>query len=159
MYHIERIITELNRPFADAAHTIYVNGFYRSKDALGLLMHDFFCPAPSKMHYPVLAERGDVFKHETKEVKANVVKLRTPLYVIKQGITKKASRHSPTVIGQPFRRYAIPRQQRLCIALFASLPTFCRKIQHHANHFISKENYCKPSFKNLIIVMPWRPML
>ena len=70
MYHIERIITELNRPFADAAHTIYVNGSYRGEDALGLLMHDFFCPDPSRMHYPVLAKRADFFKHETKGVKA-----------------------------------------------------------------------------------------
>ena len=70
MYHIERIITELNRPFADAAHTIYVNGSYRGEDALGLLMHDFFCPDPSRMHYPILARRADFFKHENKGVKA-----------------------------------------------------------------------------------------
>ena len=28
MYHIEHIVTELNRPFGDAAHIIYVNGEY-----------------------------------------------------------------------------------------------------------------------------------
>ena len=70
MYHIERMITELQRPFGDAAHIIYVNGEYKGTDALGLLMHDFFCPDPDKMHYPELANRVDFFKHETKGVNA-----------------------------------------------------------------------------------------
>ena len=51
MYHIERTITELNQLFDDAEHTIYVNGEYQGSDALGLLMQDFFCPDPDKMHY------------------------------------------------------------------------------------------------------------
>ena len=70
MYHIERTITELNLPFNDAEHTIYVNGEYKSSDALGLLMQDFFCIEPDKMHYPQLAKRADFFKHEPKGMKA-----------------------------------------------------------------------------------------
>lgn len=37
-------------------------------DALRLLMQDFFCSDPSKMHYPELAKRVDFFKHENKGV-------------------------------------------------------------------------------------------
>ena len=70
MYHIERTITELNKPFDDAAHIIYVNGEYQESDALGLLMQDFFCSDPAKMHYPELAKRADFFKHENKGVRA-----------------------------------------------------------------------------------------
>ena len=69
MYHIERTITELNQPFDDAEHTIYVNGEYKGSDALGLLMHDFFCTDPAKMHYPQLAKRADFFKHKPKGMK------------------------------------------------------------------------------------------
>ena len=70
MYHIDPIIKELNQPFEDAAHTVYVNGSYRGADALGLLMQDFFCTDPEQMHYPELAQRADFFKHENKGVKA-----------------------------------------------------------------------------------------
>ena len=68
MYHIERVITELNQPFNDAAHIIYVNGEYREDNALGLLMQDFFYSDPAKMHYPELAKRVDFFKHDQKGV-------------------------------------------------------------------------------------------
>ena len=70
MYHVERVVTELNQPFEDAAHIAYVNGEYRAKDAIGMLMHDFFCEDPAQMHYKVLAKRADFFKHETKGVNA-----------------------------------------------------------------------------------------
>ena len=71
MYHVERTITELNhKKFDDATHIAYVNGSYRGSDALGLLMQDFFCSDPTKMHYPELARRTDYFKHESKGVKA-----------------------------------------------------------------------------------------
>ena len=68
MYHIDHIIREVNQPFDDAAHTAYVNGAYRGADALGLLMQDFFCHDPAKMHYPELAERADFFKHKKEGV-------------------------------------------------------------------------------------------
>jgi len=70
MYHIERSIIELNKPFDDAAHIIYVNGEYRGDDDMGLLMHDFFCADPAKMHFPELAKRADFLKHNNKGVKA-----------------------------------------------------------------------------------------
>ena len=70
MYHVERVITELGRPFEDATHIAYVNGAYRAEDPIGLLMHDFFCEDPTQMHYKVLAKRADFFKHETRGVNA-----------------------------------------------------------------------------------------
>lgn len=70
MYHVERSIVELNKPFNDAAHIIYVNGEYRGDDDMGLLMQDFFCPDPAKMHFPELAKRADFLKHNNKGVKA-----------------------------------------------------------------------------------------
>ncbi|WP_085023782.1 PD-(D/E)XK nuclease family transposase [Anaerovibrio sp. JC8] len=70
MYHIERVITELNQPFLDAAHIIYVNGEHKGNDALGFLMQDFFCADPAKMHYPELAKRANFFKYDEKGVKA-----------------------------------------------------------------------------------------
>ena len=70
MYHVERNVIELNKPFDDAAHIIYVNGEYRGDDDMGLLMHDFFCTDPSKMHFPELAKRADFLKHNNKGVKA-----------------------------------------------------------------------------------------
>ena len=68
LYHVERIITELNKAFDDAAHILYVNSTYQDNSALGLLMHDFFCTDPAKMHYKELAKRADYFKAETKGV-------------------------------------------------------------------------------------------
>ena len=70
MYHVERSVIELNKPFEDAAHIIYVNGEYRGDDDMGLLMHDFFCADPAKMHFPELAKRADFLKHNNKGVKA-----------------------------------------------------------------------------------------
>lgn len=70
IYHVERTVTELNKPFANDAHILYVNGAYRCNDPIGLLMQDFFCTEPSKMHYPELARRADYFKHESKGVTA-----------------------------------------------------------------------------------------
>ena len=68
--HVERVITELDQPFEDAAHIMYVNGDYRAEDTVGMLMHDFFCDEPAQMHYKELARRADFFKHETKGVNA-----------------------------------------------------------------------------------------
>ena len=70
MYHVERSVIELNKPFEDAAHIIYVNGEYRGDDDMGLLMHDFFCDKTAKMHFPELAKRADFLKHNNKGVKA-----------------------------------------------------------------------------------------
>ena len=41
LYHVERMVRELDRPFGDRAHILYVNGTYRGRDKIGDLMHDF----------------------------------------------------------------------------------------------------------------------
>ena len=41
VYHIERTITDIARPFGDGNHIIYVNGAYRGDDALGRMLEDF----------------------------------------------------------------------------------------------------------------------
>ena len=65
LYHVERRIEELQRPFDDGAHILYVNGANRDDTPLGKLMQDFFCENPKQMNYKELAERADYFKAET----------------------------------------------------------------------------------------------
>lgn len=55
IYHVDRYINELQKPFADGSHIIYVNGNYKGDDEIGRLMKDFHQADPSKMHYPELA--------------------------------------------------------------------------------------------------------
>ena len=62
LYHVERIVQELQRPFDDRAHILYVNGANRDETPLGRLMQDFFCENPEQMNYKELAERADYFK-------------------------------------------------------------------------------------------------
>ena len=62
LYHVERIVQELQRPFDDGAHILYVNGANRDDTPLGRLMQDFFCENPKQMNYKELAERADYFK-------------------------------------------------------------------------------------------------
>lgn len=66
LYHIERIIKETGEEFGDEEHIIYVNGAYQGDDQIGYLMNDFRESDPSRMHYPLLAERTRYFK-ETEE--------------------------------------------------------------------------------------------
>jgi len=70
LYHVERIIEELQRPFNDGAHILYVNGANRDDTPLGRLMQDFFCENPKQMNYKELAERADYFKAEAEGVNA-----------------------------------------------------------------------------------------
>ena len=70
LYHVERIIEELQRPFDDGAHILYVNGANRDDTPLGRLMQDFFCERPEQMNYKELAQRVDYFKAETEGVNA-----------------------------------------------------------------------------------------
>ena len=70
LYHVERIVQELQRPFDDGAHILYVNGSNREDTQLGRLMQDFFCERPEQMNYKVLAQRVDYFKAETEGVNA-----------------------------------------------------------------------------------------
>ena len=62
LYHVERIIQELRRPFDDGAHILYVNGENRADTPLGHLMQDFFCERSDQMNYKELAQRADYFK-------------------------------------------------------------------------------------------------
>ena len=62
LYRVERIVQELQRPFDDGAHILYVNGANRDDTPLGRLMQDFFCENPEQMNYKELAERADYFK-------------------------------------------------------------------------------------------------
>lgn len=62
LYTVNRNIEELNTPFDDKAHIIYVNGDYNDDSPLGKLMYDFKCSQPSEMYYPNLAERAHFLK-------------------------------------------------------------------------------------------------
>ena len=70
LYHVERIVQELQRPFEDGAHILYVNGANREDTPLGRLMQDFFCERPEQMNYKELAQRADYFKAEAEGVNA-----------------------------------------------------------------------------------------
>ena len=70
LYHVERIIEELQRSFDDGAHILYVNGSNREDTPLGRLMQDFFCERPEQMNYKELAQRVDYFKAEAEGVNA-----------------------------------------------------------------------------------------
>ena len=50
------------------AQIICVNGEYRGNDAVGRLMHDFFCTRDADMNYSVLADRVSDFKESDKGV-------------------------------------------------------------------------------------------
>ena len=67
IYHVERVITELNVLFNDGEHILYVNGQNNNLETeLGKLLHDFRQSDPGKMFYPLLAQKARFFK-ETEE--------------------------------------------------------------------------------------------
>ena len=68
--HVERIVQELQRPFDDGTHILYVNGANREDTTLGRLMQDFFCERPEQITYKELAKRADYFKAEAEGVNA-----------------------------------------------------------------------------------------
>ena len=70
LYHVERVIQELQCSFDDGAHILYVNGANRDDTSLGRLMQDFFCERPEQMNYKELAQRVDYFKAEAEGVNA-----------------------------------------------------------------------------------------
>ena len=71
IYTIERMITNINEPFNDGEHIIYVNGEDKnSATELGKLMHDFFCTNPDEMHYKHLADKVRYYKENEKGVAA-----------------------------------------------------------------------------------------
>ena len=79
----ERCILKSGRRFGDGSHIVYVNGAFRDSSPIGLLMQDFSCPVPGKMHYNVLADRARFFK-ESKEGVAIMCKAMEDLW--KQGV-------------------------------------------------------------------------
>ena len=69
LYTIERRITNIDEPFNDGEHILYVNGENKnSTTELGRLMHDFFCTDPDDMHYQELAEKVRFFKEDEEGV-------------------------------------------------------------------------------------------
>ena len=49
-------------------HIVYVNGAYRGADAIGDLMHDFFCRKSGEMKAEVLSSRAKYLKGNEQEV-------------------------------------------------------------------------------------------
>jgi len=70
IYHVQRNIIETDELFEDGSHILYVNGDWKDNSPLGLLMQDFACKNPEKMHYKILAKRVKYFKEDEKGVKA-----------------------------------------------------------------------------------------
>lgn len=68
LYHIERMIQETGELFNDDEHILYVNGQYRGDDAIGRLMHDFFCKEAKDIHNAILAQNVRHYKTEKEGV-------------------------------------------------------------------------------------------
>lgn len=69
IYIVERRIVNINEPFDDGEHIIYVNGSDKNAStALGKLMHDFFCTNADDMNYSELAEKVRYFKEDEKGI-------------------------------------------------------------------------------------------
>ncbi len=68
LYHIERIVEELQQPFHDGEHIIYVNGAYTGNDEIGKLMHDFRSRDYHDMHFEPLRETVRRYKENPEEV-------------------------------------------------------------------------------------------
>ncbi len=69
LYHIDRTIRELNSPFDDKSHIIYVNGEYRGDNPIGNLLHDFSCRNADDMKSAVLANKTRLLKENEQGVK------------------------------------------------------------------------------------------
>ena len=66
---IKRVIAQNGQDFNDGSHIIYVNGEKRyDKNALSMLMHDFFCKDAKDIKNAVLADRVRHFKEEESGV-------------------------------------------------------------------------------------------
>ena len=68
IYHIKRIIDEVNADFKDEAYIIYVNSSIQDDTELGRLMHDFHCKDAKDVKSRILAERV----YELKEMQGGV---------------------------------------------------------------------------------------
>ncbi len=69
MYTVERRIVNIDEPFEDGEHIIYVNGTNEdSSTELGKLMHDFRCTDPDDMYFEPLAKKARYFKENERGV-------------------------------------------------------------------------------------------
>ena len=64
IYTVNRYFEEIDAPFDDGSHIVYVNGSYKGQDAIGKLIHDFSCKESKDMYYPELAKGIRHFKEE-----------------------------------------------------------------------------------------------
>ena len=91
IYTIERYIKELNQPFNDGSHILYVNGAYKADNDIGNLMNDFRAENSSEIKSTLLAERVRYFK-ETQGGNDSMCKIWEDVRNegIEQGIEKGA---------------------------------------------------------------------
>ena len=67
VYHIDRIICEINEEFKDREHIIYINASYKDESTeLGKLLHDFMCSDPKDMIIPEISECVNEWKNTRK---------------------------------------------------------------------------------------------
>ncbi len=64
IYTVNRYFEEIDIPFNDGSHIVYVNGSYKGEDAIGKLMHDFRCKDSRDMYYSELVKGMKNFKEE-----------------------------------------------------------------------------------------------
>ena len=69
IYHIDRMVREINEEFKDGEHIIYINASYKDDTTiLGNLLHDFMCSKPEDMIVPEIAECANEWKNTKKGV-------------------------------------------------------------------------------------------
>lgn len=56
IYHIDKVVREIDEEYADGSNVIFVNGTYKGDDEIGKLVHDFSCKDSSDMYYQPLAD-------------------------------------------------------------------------------------------------------
>lgn len=68
IYHVERVILEVDGFFGDGTHIIYVNSKIQEDTELGRLMHEFHCKKAEDMYSRILADRVYELKETQKGV-------------------------------------------------------------------------------------------
>ena len=71
LYRIDRMNRDMDTPFSDGEHIIYVNvAYYRAGDTsdIAKLMHDFRCSDYNDMNFELMAQSVRYYKEETKGV-------------------------------------------------------------------------------------------
>lgn len=79
IYHIQRMIKELQTNFNDESYIIYVNSKKQDDTELGKLMHDFYCKNAANMNSEILANKVRELK-ETPEGVENMCRELEELY-------------------------------------------------------------------------------